>query len=646
MGGNVMRIFYGFRIAFYVIRFVFRFFSGRPLSGDRKTDSTFTRPATRSLDPSHTALRWEMMRGASRAAWRCGGLYLLLLAVCLLLLKASSVFVSLPWVLRPSSVLLMHLLLIGGAIAFYLIRRRCVEYGYSVPTLRREESEEGGKELKFEWVKVEGRRAWLNGKVLPVSRAASIILTTPIPDRKATEWVTVPKNYREPGGAPIEIRLPSSFTGADEGVKKRLTSSVREKLGMRSIEASWQTEGEFPRVIFRAPPEPPALVSFSDVRRYLEAMGEWDFLYGVIGTGEIFSISITGDTPHGAVSAGSNGGKSELLKGKIMQAGHKGWWSLILDWKEESQEWAKGLHGIRYKTALADIHDACIQVGEEIEWRKSNQGAPRPKLLVVLEEWNITSALLTDYWSAMRSTADPEERRTMPARSPAVTSVMKAIFTGRSLGVFVDIVAIRFSARVTNGNADLRESFQVINLAKYKPQTVKMLAPDVKPFPRKSTHPGRWVAVVGDEAVIYQAPLYTDQEAREWHQSGEPFPASPWSERFGTSFAQQVHVDLTQGDQLRLDATRSLAASAVLEGEVLTDVDARKLSDMVDGLAPLGVTWNVLRNSARDDERGDPTFPKAYGGSPNKGYTYDYAAVREWARKRHASQETERNART
>ena len=59
-------------------------------------------------------------------------------------------------------------------------------------------------------------------------------------------------------------------------------------------------------------------------------------------------------------------------------------------------------------TNLPAIHDACVQVGEEIEWRKANPHAPRPRLLVVLEEWNITSALLTEYWQTMRGTADME----------------------------------------------------------------------------------------------------------------------------------------------------------------------------------------------------------------------------------------------
>jgi hypothetical protein len=635
----VRKIFYAGKVIFYVTRFWFRFFSGRPLGGDRKTDATFTRPATRSLDPSHTALRWEMMRGASRLAWRIGGLYLLLLGGVLLLLRLSSAFVSLPTALRPSFLLLAHGALLAVAGVSYLLRRHMREQGFSYPIVRRVETEDGDKEIKLDTIHVEGRRAWLEEKVLPVSRAASMILTTSIPDRKALEWVTIPKDYREPGGKPVEIRLPSSFTGADEGVKKRLQSSVSQKLGMRSISSRWETEGSSPRVLFSSPPEPPSLVSFADVRQYLEAMGEWDFFYGVIGTGEAFSVSVTGDTPHGAVSAGSGAGKSELLKGKIMQAGHKGWCTVILDWKEESQEWAKGLDGVRYLTTVEAIHDMCVALGDEVEWRKANPGAPRARTLIVAEEWSITAPLLSDYWSAMRSMADPEEKRTMPLRSPAITSIMKVIFAGRALGLFLELVAIRFSARVTNGNADLRESFQVINMARWKSQTVKMLAPDIKPFPKKPSELGRWVAVNGDQAVIYQAPLYSDAEAVEWHQSGIEIPASPFSEHYRGNGGSQEDMITTLGESLLRGATRGSQALPAIEGEIVTDIDARKLSDMVDGLGHLGITLKVLQKAAGDSSSG---FPGAYGGSPNKGYTYDYQAVQQWARKRHASQKVSR----
>jgi hypothetical protein len=626
---------------FTLVRLTFRFFSGRPMSGDRKTDATFWRPATYSLDPSHTALRWEMMRGASRLAWRLGGLYLSLLFLLLLLLRAASFAVHLPIYLRPSFLLLAHLALAAVVVAGYLLRRCAREYGYPLPAVHRTEEEK----LRLHWIAVEGRRAWREEKVLPVSRAASLILAVSIPDRKAVEWVTVPKSYREPGGAPVEIKLPASFTGADEGVKKRLTSSVAAKLGMRSLSSSWQTEGSTPRVLFSAPPEPPELIGFSDVRRYLEGCSEWEFFYGVTGAGEGFTVSITGDTPHGAVSAGSGGGKSELLKGKVMQAGHKGWFAIVLDWKEESQEWAKGLPGVRYFTTIEGIHDTCVALGDEVEWRKAHPGQLRTRTIVLAEEWSITAPLLAEYWSALRSMADPEERRMMPARSPAITSIMKVIFAGRSLGIFLELVAIRFSARVTNGNADLRESFQVINMARWKSQTVKMLAPDVKPFPKKPDVIGRWVAVNGDVAVVYQAPLYTDEEAREWHQTGLSIPASPWSEHYLSSQTQRDKIAPTQGEQLGRDLTKpSQALDAglpVLDGEVLPDIDVRKLSDMVDGLQPLGVTLDILRNEAKRDE----SFPSPIGGSPNRGYTYDYSAVKEWARRRQASLQIERGGR-
>jgi len=261
----VRSIFYGMAVFGRIVRFWFRFFSGRPLFGDRKTDATFWAPATRSLDPSGKALRWEMMRGASRAAWRCGGLYLLLLLAVSALLKLSSVFVSLPPQLRPSFLLLLHLSLACVISVSWFARRRMRDYGYSLPVIRREEDEEGSKHLRLTSYVVEGEKAWLTEKVLPLVRSTSIVLGHHIPERKATEWITVPRNYREPGGDPVEIRLPSTFTGADVNIKKRLISSVSSKLGMENTSATWQTEGSSPRVLISSPPEPPKLVRFADV---------------------------------------------------------------------------------------------------------------------------------------------------------------------------------------------------------------------------------------------------------------------------------------------------------------------------------------------------------------------------------------------
>lgn len=638
----MMRIFYGFRLIIAGMRIAFRFLTGRPMSGERKTNATFTRHATRSLDPSGTALRWEMLPGYQRALWRILGLY-----VIGLLLSSGILWPFrgiLPGWADPELWLILHGSVAGILLARWWILRRIRLHGIRIPYPVREEilnesTEETRKVWRIQMWALEGSAAWDREVTLPLGRALSSMLSLPGTDREIRRSVRIPRDFHS--GTTGEILLPDIFTGADAGMERRMAATIQARLGLRDkdpISITWSLGGSAPRVTFKLPEKIPALVTFADLRPYLEGSGEWDYVYGVTGGGSAFSVSVTDDTPHGAISAGSGAGKSELLKGKIAQAGHKGWNLIILDWKGESQEWAKGISGVRYVSSTEAIHDMCVQIGEEIDYRKElPKGTVRPPIMVVAEEWGITAPLLAEYWSIMRSTADLEEKRTMPLRSPALSAMMKLVFCGRSLGLFEELVAQRFSARVTNGNADLRESFGVIMMARWKPQTVKMLAPDVKPFPKKPRELGRWVAVDGERAVMYQAALWTDSEAEEWFLSGEPIPMSPWMTRGYAADLAVASQRITQEDPLHLDAAGRSAG--VIEGEV---VDARKLSEMVDGLTPLGVTLNVLRLAANSGPKNDPTFPSPVGGAPNGGYTYDYSEVRQWARIRFSARAAEK----
>jgi hypothetical protein len=638
----VKKLYYAMKFLFLVCRFWYRFWTGRPLNGERKTDSTFRRRGTFSLDPSKTALRWEMLAGWHRLLWRIAGLYLLFLLIGVLLLGASSLVVELPPYLRPSFILLAHVAVVCIAGASWLLRRHMVEHGYSRPILLRTEEEK----LRLGWTPVEGRRMWLEEKVLPVSRAAALILTTSIPDREAAKWVTVPKNYREPGGSPVEIRLPSTFTGADEGVKKRLLSSVNHRLGMRGAGGVWQLEGSSPRVLISSPPEPPTMVTFADVERFLLQVEEYRPLLGVMGNSSMLHAEMVEDSPHVAVSGGPGSGKSTLMKLIITQVLRWGWGLVILDWKQtEAYHWAIGLQGVTYLTDIEAIHDMGERLHQEVDLRKSAGLEGRAKVMVVRDEWNATADLLQAYWTDYRAHLEPEERRTTPVKSPALRGYAVLDFAGREFGLHDLVAAQRFSARVFNGNADIRECFQIKALARYSDATRKMLCPDIKPFPKKSNTPGRWTIVAGEDVAVVQVPFITGDEARAFASGGVENPITPFSSSYNSSRTQHGDAYRTQEDPLRLDATPDLAASDVLEGEVLTQIDARKLSDMIDGLEPLGITHNILRNAARDDDKGDPSFPPAYGGSPNRGYTYDYSQVKEWARRRHASIESEKGAR-
>lgn len=633
-------VFYGVRVMLMLVRYSFRFFAGRPMSGERKTDATFFRPATRSLDPSGTMLRWERMRGASRAAWRMGVLYVLMLMLALMLLKLTGVLVSasgheLPALIRPGAVLVAHLALIGLALAAYVSIKGNIEHGYRYPLpVRVLDLENERNRWALRWVVKHGRLEWERARVIPVANALTSMLSQgTMTPAKARRLVSVPRSFRVPGGEPIVVSLPAEFTGADAAVSKRLVSTVKARLAIREeVEASWQLEGAHPRVLISVPEMPPALITFADVSTYLDAIAdEHTFFHGLVSGGAALMTSLSGDSPHSAVSAGSGAGKSELIKLKIMQALHRGWSVIVMDWKTESQQWCKGLPGVRYVTTEETIHDMCMAIDEEIEHRKTHPGEERARVLVVAEEWGITAPLLYDYWQGLREPSDPK-------RSPALIAMMKLVFCGRSLGMFEELCAQRFSARVTNGNADLRESFQTIHMARWKTQTVKMLAPDVKPFPRNSKQPGRWVAVIGDEAQVYQAPLITDEEAREYALSGKENPASPWALRGGATGVAQRETLRDLQDRLPHEAAGGSSIDLALEGEVLTRVDARKLMDMVDALEPLGITEKILRN-ARDR---DPVFPQPWGGNQFSGYTYVYEDVKEWAKRRHARMALER----
>jgi hypothetical protein len=455
----------------------------------------------------------------------------------------------------------------------------------------------------------------------------------------------VPRDYREHGGKPVVISLPAHFA-MQERARKALVSAAAERLGMRDPSATWQMEGEHPRLLLSAPVLPPALVSVADIAHELEQTEPYTFLLGMSGT-ETLTVSLREDSPHIAVSAGSGAGKSEHIKSMVAQALHWGWFALILDWKGESQEWAEGLPGVRYVREIAALHDAMVAIGEDIEWRRLHRGAPRPNVLVVSEEWGITAPLLAEYWSALRSTADAEEKTTMPLRSPAISAGMKLNFTGRSLGYTQLLVAQRFSARVTNGNADLRESFGIVLMSRWKSQTVKMLAPDIRPFPKKITTPGRWVAVNGDTAVVYQAPLWSDLEAQQWAKSGTSNPLSPWAERYDPAESQPVNIDreetYTLEDPLRPVVTGQRQAE--LELPAAPPIRLMKLSDIAVTLEYLGITEGILRKAARSDAQGDPDFPAAEGGMPNTGYLYDLVKVTEWARRKRAQQAAEKVSR-
>lgn len=612
-------------------RYLYRFLLGRPFDNVIRTNATFFRPATSGY-PS----RWLRMPGWRRLAWRLAAVYAVALGAVAAALWGA------PW-WSPKPLLAAH----AGVLLMIAVPVTCVRlvraYGVSLPvpsiTLRRS-AVRALPRVQVDWYRwqIEGRRHWERKLVRPLALAADTVLNTTHHPRHASRWITVPRRYREPGH-PVVVQLPMGFTGADRGTLDRLTRTVCARLGVRDMVATWQLEGEHPRALFNAPSIPPRLLTWPDVERYLLASEEYRPFLGFAGKDTALNAEMVSDSPHIGLSAGSGAGKSEMAKLIIMQALRWGWGVVILDWKEVSHEWAEGLPGVRIVREVQDIHDWLEVLARDLDDRKrayrQDRTLPgRAKVLVVYEEMNATSDLLSAYWQDLRATEpDPEVRRAMPVKSPALRAQNALVFGGRQFGIHCLFMAQRFSARVTQGNADIRENFQIRLLARYSPATVKMLAPDIKPFPRKPTNLGAWVAVMGQDAVVFQAPLISDEHARNYATGGQDNPSHPLSSSHMFPMTHRDDRNSGQRGSLGLDPTPALVGS-------VTSIDARKLSEMADDLGGLGITLEIMRNAIKREEG----FPEPIGGSPNRGWEYDFGSVREWARKRHARMRAEREA--
>ncbi len=648
----------------------YRFWLGRPLDGVRWTNSTWSSAGSRG-----EASWWLRLSGRSRLALR---MLMLWAALVLPVLIALTVFATLDVI--PESVSgwsrstllrigLAHLL-IAAPVLIALQLRAIRSHGLRVPVLRRvmvelpdpaaplqltershaeriaiaeelEQQEQRGKLTLTMHQVIEGRYVWLRDVVQPLAMALADSLDN-IYRPGDLDWIHVPRNYLEPGGGKVEVLLPTGFSGSMAAKKLILEKTIANKLGMLDPVFEWQVSGRKPRVLVSMPPAPPKVAHFSDYRALLEQTEEFRPFLGVSAvprgedTGALVSAEMVSDSPHIALSAGSGAGKSMMSKAMIMQALRWGWGVIILDWKAESHTWAKGLPGVKYCVTEEAIHDTLVDIGEQVDIRKTNGMEGRANVLVVCEEWNMTAVLLAEYWSALRSMADQDERRTMPTRSPALRGFGSLVFAGRQFGLFCLLIAQRMSNRVFNGNTDLRENFQIRLLARYSAQTWRMLIPEMKPI-RKPKELGRWVVFAQDEVTHVQGILVTDDEAREYSTGGLPNPTTPFGiTRAPEPDATSDDIDLMLDDQLPVAATTG--SQPVIEGEV------PQLEKLVDISATLGYL-KVSERTLREWRDGDPEFPECRGGTRNRGFLYDRREVTEYARRIRAAEAARKEVR-
>jgi hypothetical protein len=443
--------------------------------------------------------------------------------------------------------------------------------------------------------------------VRPLHHALAPVVGHAVAARPAS-WLTVPRGFQRRQGAVISVQLPRHFAGAADA-KRAVIDIVCGRLSLENPGVEWKLAGASPAVQFTVQVPPPSKVRFADVIDLIRNASPTAPFIGLGRGGAPLFIDLENDSPHILISAGSGGGKSMLLRAIAAQILHNGGVVLCLDIKRLSHAFLRGLPGVKYARSIAEIHDALIALRGEIDQRNelADSGADEdgstdhvdvgPRLLIIAEELNSTSARLSNHWRSIRTSSDANT-------SPAVESLSDAIFLGRQVRVTCAAAAQLAVAR-SLGGGEVRENFGARCLSRYSVQAARILCPEIWPFPRSSRHPGRFQICIGGIAHETQTVMMSAREAREWAMSGAvaTFPAEG-----APIAAANVSVLAERRQPISL-------SQAVADGVVSLELAALR--------------------SARAR---DPEFPAAHSTGNDGAHLYDAGELRRWEANRPRAQ--------
>lgn len=448
----------------------------------------------------------------------------------------------------------------------------------------------------------------------------------------ADEWVTVPPSFT--AGDPdavVRIDLPDS-AAVEPSTRKLVEEAIRHKLGAPDAVVSWRLEGKNPHVTARRRRRPPERVTLADVRDQVEAARESAPLLGLGRGGDPVSVDLDMESPHIAVSMGTGAGKSALVRAAAAQLMAHGAQVVVIDLKRTSHQWVKGLPGcLAYARTPAEAHDALLSAGAMMAGRYEQIEADPdadlgPRLVVVVEELNLTASRLVRHWQSIRGTKDPKV-------SPAVEALGELLFAGRAARVHVIAVGQSLTVRALGNDPAQRENFGARVLGRYSAQMWRMLAGNI-PMPPTSRHPGRVQLVADGAAVECQSVWWTEAEARDWAQrAGEvepaPLPAVPVPVPTGNVEDQDEDQDEDQGND---DAGQESARVLHLIRE---EPMPRELVSLTDACGPAGVLTvaGVSLVAARKARTRETSFPEAVD---RRGVEllYEPSALAAWAMRR------------
>lgn len=479
-----------------VVVLCWRFASGQPMDGVRRTDSTFWRAGTEGVAVKVSASsawwspasgkapsRWMLRAGWDRAWRRLGvviGLY---------------VWRQLQQ-LSPLGALVFTLAALAG-LAWW-----------------------AGRRLWAVWV----TRAHYRRVLRPVAAAVRSQLGN-VPDlaRDVSEWIDVPLNYLKDESAQILVELPTGYTPAPAD-QKSLVRIIAGRIGGADWDGILHTVGRERAVLeLRRAPQPPSLVTFNDLLPHLSS-GPNKLVAGLGPRGVPVVIDLESDSPHLLVSGASGAGKSVLCMGfeaQFLRAGARIEFVDIVK-AGASVRWAKGLPNCRFWRHAESAHNMLVELGEIITargeglWTAGSESVnANDRIVLVMEETNATMDELRAYWQENKP-------KGWKGESPAIVAYRKVLRAGRELGVHAVVVA-QYGTVQAVGGPDSRANLAARCLGRYDHNQWKSIAGGI-PMPSRAGDPahGRWQIILGGVINGCQVGHWTVEQARQWALNGAP----------------------------------------------------------------------------------------------------------------------------
>lgn len=415
---------------------VFRFFAGRKLWGERRTNRTFLKRGTKQLHPNdRPPPRWEYW-----PEW-----WSLAIRLSLVTFTLASLIYGLTMTVSFTGCCAA---LVGATKS-----RRLYD------TLR------------------------TDAKVVRPLWAGLLAMGVYDPQAKSVDYLTLPPDYKRNKKTIVLLRLPDHFEGTADS-KKRVAGYVKRKLG-GEWDARWTDVGT-PVLRLAHTPQPPKSFPFSDALRIIKGLKEGQLFIGLGARGEPIIIDLDKETPHVALSVGTGGGKSSTLALIIIQILAWGAYVFGIDPKRISLNPVKHLPGITIIRDIESQWDEIARFRAEMERRYEvldrDESASFARWVLIIEESNTFYLDSVDYWETIRQRGEPAK--------PRVYRDMNAILNkGRQCQMNVISVFQRAEAAVCGGGA-ARSQYGYFLLGRYKKAEWKMFV-DIWPWLAPSREAGR-----------------------------------------------------------------------------------------------------------------------------------------------------------